>query len=205
MLISFDSIWFFWVSFQQTETSHRQTWCKKMSSFYVSIEGHLNYEWFLLPPQGDSCEGKILCSWRALTRAWGASVAVMSSETDLTCRQQSYSLQTSPSWHGTVLDGLKWAFRLWLLGWLSRRIYSVCANLKANLLRHCSLCPGLMRTLLLTGVHRNPQHSTLFPSGLPLPLTTRNECSFTRLRSFGVWNEDLKFSGLHCCLLDCSV
>lgn len=52
-----------------------------------------------------------------------------------------------------------------VLGWLSRRIYSVCANLKTNILGHCSSCPGLMRTLVLTGVHGNSSTAFCFPEG----------------------------------------
>lgn len=75
---------------------------------------------------------------------------------------------------------------------LSRRIDSACANLRINFLGHCSLCHGLVRTIVLTGVHENTC-AALFPRGLPFPLTTRDEPSFTQLRSFRVWNENHGF------------
>lgn len=75
---------------------------------------------------------------------------------------------------------------------LSRRIDSACANLRTNLFGHCSLCRGLVRTIVLTGVHENTC-TALFPRWLSFPLTTRNESSFTQLRSFGVWNENHRF------------
>lgn len=74
---------------------------------------------------------------------------------------------------------------------LSRRMIPLVLILEQIFL-DCSLCRGLVRTIVLTGVHESTC-TALFPRWLPYPLTTRNESSFTQLRSFRVWNENHRF------------